>query len=266
MKEKTRGYYILDREILETLGTECACLYAVLEDFEAYTEKNGQKTRDNFFYLTSDTGKTRTTLSKHKQTRAIKKLEEHGYIRTRVAGIPKKRYFQLASNFDNNSKKIELTEVKNFNVQKSKNLTIEVKNFNERKSKNLTNVSQKIEHNKELITNNKNKELITNKTEVCTIWQNYAGMINLQTHQDIEDAVTLYGEEWCKQAIALTKEKNVKNWKYPIAILRDWASKFPASAKPWEGVKGGRNKNTDRQNLGNATSEQWKQEPDKLIL
>ena len=48
-----------------------------------------------YFFLTSDTLEEETALSYKQQLKAIKELEQAGYIKTRVMGVSSKKYFSI---------------------------------------------------------------------------------------------------------------------------------------------------------------------------
>lgn len=62
---------------------------------KAYSNKGMLTVKDEkeYFFLTSETLEEETALSYKQQLKAIKGLEQVGYIETKVMGVPSKKYF-----------------------------------------------------------------------------------------------------------------------------------------------------------------------------
>ncbi len=282
-------YEKLYKNLSSTIGITASGVYAVLVGLYEFLERQNQLAKDGAFYITVPTLEKMTLLKRRKQENILQILEQEKLIKIERRGYPTRRFIKiLPVNLSDRATPEKSTENASWYktdtqlVQNVPTISTKRTNYTDETSQlyvqnvptigtKCTNYRDETYHNKEIINKEIIKKEIINKEKeeeknISTIWQHYAGMINLETHQDIADAVTLYGEEWCKHAIDETKERNVKNWKYTLAILRDWAKKFPASGKPWEGAKNGRRKDNSKPILGNATSEQWANEPDELIL
>ena len=86
----SNNYWVLNKEMVKLFGLEAAFL---LSNFaEAETLMADDK---GWFYQTSDTVESMTTLSRHKQDQAVKVLERTGVLEKSVKGLPPKRYFRI---------------------------------------------------------------------------------------------------------------------------------------------------------------------------
>lgn len=84
------NYWTLNKTVVKIFGIETAFLLTNLAEAETMmADKNG------WFYQTSDTLESMTTLSRYKQDRCIAELEEAGILKKDVRGMPAKRYFKL---------------------------------------------------------------------------------------------------------------------------------------------------------------------------
>lgn len=75
-----------------------------------YWSKAKGLTEDGYFFSTIENIEDKTTLSEHKQRKALKTLEEHGLIKVSVRGMPAKRYVKI-----NEAKLFEIFEDKPIN-------------------------------------------------------------------------------------------------------------------------------------------------------
>ena len=86
----SNNYWVLNKEMVKLFGLEAAFL---LSNFaEAETLMADDK---GWFYQTSDTVESMTTLSRHKQDQAVITLEKSGVLEKTVKGLPPKRYFRI---------------------------------------------------------------------------------------------------------------------------------------------------------------------------
>ena len=86
----TGNFWVLNKDIVKLFGLETAFL---LSNFAEAEQMMADK--EGWFYQTSDTVETMTTLSRHKQDQCIKQLEEIGVLVKKVKGMPAKRYFKF---------------------------------------------------------------------------------------------------------------------------------------------------------------------------
>ena len=106
------SFLTVNMAIAKQVGNDAAILLAELASSQVYFENNGMLT-DGMFFETVELIEDRTNLTKYQQAKAVKVLEESGILRTKLKGIPAKRYF-----FVDGEKIVELVDHK-----KSKNLT-----------------------------------------------------------------------------------------------------------------------------------------------
>lgn len=106
------SFLTVNMAIAKQVGNDAAILLAELASSQVYFENNGMLT-DGMFFETVELIEDRTNLTKYQQSKAVKVLEEAGVLKTKLKGIPAKRYF-----FVDGEKIVELVDRK-----KSKNLT-----------------------------------------------------------------------------------------------------------------------------------------------
>lgn len=70
-----------------------------MRDYESFGSKDMLTIRDGkeFFYLTSEVIEEETALSYKQQVKAIKDLEEAGYIESVIMGTPARKYFHITN-------------------------------------------------------------------------------------------------------------------------------------------------------------------------
>ena len=118
------NFLTVNMAIAKQVGNDAAILLAELASSQVYFEKHEMLT-DGMFFETVEQIEDHTNLTKYQQAKAVKKLEEVGVLKTRMKGIPAKRYF-----FVNGEKIIELVDrkkSKNFTTVGQKTLPQEVK-------------------------------------------------------------------------------------------------------------------------------------------
>lgn len=106
------SFLTVNMAIAKQVGNDAAILLAELASSQVYFENNGMLT-DGMFFETVELIEDRTNLTKYQQSKAVKVLEEAGILKTKLKGIPAKRFF-----FVDGEKIVELVDHK-----KSKNLT-----------------------------------------------------------------------------------------------------------------------------------------------
>ena len=87
------NFLTVNMAIAKQVGNDAAILLAELASSQVYFERAGQLTEDGMFFETVEQVEEATNLSKYQQAKAIKKLEEVGVLRSKVRGVPAKRYF-----------------------------------------------------------------------------------------------------------------------------------------------------------------------------
>lgn len=148
----SRNYISVNKDLIKALGLEEAIIMGELaSEYNYWYEK--ERLEDGYFYSTVENIEEHTTLSGHKQRKALKKLQEAGLIDVKVKGIPAKRYIKI---FEEQVIKILNPQLLNFLTTRSeKNKEIEDEFFN-----GNNNIINKNINNKNI---NKNRKNISSK-------------------------------------------------------------------------------------------------------
>ena len=88
------SFLTVNMAIAKQVGNDAAILLAELASSQVYFENNGMLT-DGMFFETVELIEDRTNLTKYQQAKAVKVLEESGILKTKLKGIPAKRYFYV---------------------------------------------------------------------------------------------------------------------------------------------------------------------------
>lgn len=128
------GFFTISKVTNNLFGIETALLLSALAEAESMLSD-----KDGWFYQTLDTLENFTGLTRRRQDRAIKQLEQAGVLTKEVRGIPAKRYFK----FDH----LALAKLIGENVQ-----TTTLKSYKQESENRTTNkeLSNKELSNKEL--------------------------------------------------------------------------------------------------------------------
>ncbi|MFQ3546597.1 hypothetical protein Q7A53_21145 [Halobacillus rhizosphaerae] len=98
------GFVMYNKELAHTVSTNGAIVFGQLcSSYESFRIKNMITIRDEkeYFYLTSEVLREETALTYKQQLRAIKELEQAGYIYTKMMGVPSKKYFHITDKIIN---------------------------------------------------------------------------------------------------------------------------------------------------------------------
>ncbi|AJH17633.1 hypothetical protein [Bacillus mycoides] len=90
------GFVMYNKALAHTVSVNGAIIFGQLcSSYESFGSKGMLTIKDGkeYFFLTSDTLEEETALSYKKQLKAIKELEQAGYVETKVMGVPSKKYF-----------------------------------------------------------------------------------------------------------------------------------------------------------------------------
>ncbi|ETT73188.1 MULTISPECIES: hypothetical protein [Bacillus] len=90
------GFVMYNKALAHTVSVNGAIIFGQLcSSYESFGSKGMLtiKGGKEYFFLTSDTLEEETALSYKQQLKAIKELEQAGYIETKVMGVPSKKYF-----------------------------------------------------------------------------------------------------------------------------------------------------------------------------
>ncbi|WP_241655946.1 hypothetical protein [Halobacillus litoralis] len=92
------GFVMYNKELAHTVSTNGAIVFGQLcSSYESFKNKKMITVRDEkeYFFLTSEVLQEETALTYKQQLRAIKELEQAGYIDTKMMGVPSKKYFHI---------------------------------------------------------------------------------------------------------------------------------------------------------------------------
>lgn len=90
------GFVMYNKELAHTVSVNGAIIFGQLcSSYESFGSKGMLTVKEGkeYFFLTSDTLEEETALSYKQQLKAIKELEQAGYVETKVMGVPSKKYF-----------------------------------------------------------------------------------------------------------------------------------------------------------------------------
>lgn len=139
------SFLTVNMAIAKRVGNDAAILLAELASSQVYFEGNGMLT-DGMFFETVELIEDRTNLTKYQQAKAVKVLEETGILKTKLKGIPAKRYF-----FVDGEKIVDLVDYK-----KSKNLTTGGQKTSPQEVKKLDRNNKRYNKNRETIIDKNN--------------------------------------------------------------------------------------------------------------
>ncbi|PEZ01344.1 hypothetical protein CN326_21575 [Bacillus sp. AFS018417] len=112
------GFVMYNKELARSVSVNGAIIFGQLcSSYESFGRKEMLTIRDNkeYFFLTSETLEGETALTYKQQLKAIKELEDAGYIETKVMGVPSKKYFHITD-------KIVMAFIGNHNSYKREDL------------------------------------------------------------------------------------------------------------------------------------------------
>ncbi|WP_242214895.1 hypothetical protein [Bacillus cereus group sp. BfR-BA-01383] len=92
------GFVMYNKALAHTVSVNGAIIFGQLcSSYESFGSKGMLtiKGGKEYFFLTSETLEEETALSYKQQLKAIKELEQAGYIETKVMGVPSKKYFSI---------------------------------------------------------------------------------------------------------------------------------------------------------------------------
>ena len=142
------NFITLNKDLIKAIGLEEAILLGELASEYDYWNRKGELD-EGFFYSTIENIEKNTTLSVHKQRKALNNLKEKGLIEIKVKGIPAKRYIKI----------LEKQVYEILSIQFVKNSQTSLSNFEHP-------VSEKLSGNKNINNKNIKKEYIDNNTKM----------------------------------------------------------------------------------------------------
>ncbi|MDM5357196.1 hypothetical protein [Peribacillus sp. ACCC06369] len=93
-----KGFVMFNKELAHEVSVNRAIIFGQLcSSYESFGSKKMLTVRDGkeYFYLTSGVLEEETALSYRQQLKAIKDLEDAGYIESVIMGSPSKKYFHI---------------------------------------------------------------------------------------------------------------------------------------------------------------------------
>ena len=108
--------------IAKEIGLDSAVILGELASTQVYWEERGEVDENGMFFETAEQIEEKTTLSPYKQAKAIKELEARGLVKTKMKGVPAKKYFYVDG--EELGRLLESKFSKNFktSIQKTSNL------------------------------------------------------------------------------------------------------------------------------------------------
>ena len=152
---------IVNKKLAKRVGLKEAILLSDLISKEQYFIDNGQ-IKNGFFFNTAKNIEKDTTLSRHKQSIAIKNLIKKGFIKTKLMGVPATLHFKIIEN--------KILKFLNTGVKKNKNLDVkEVKTNKNKVIKINNNITNRRLHFEEIVfqVTDVSKDLLK---EFCDYW------------------------------------------------------------------------------------------------
>lgn len=164
------AYFTINKFLAKEIGLYATIVLSDLISKEKYFVDNNKIDNEGYFFNTHDNIEKDTTLSKHKQIKALKILKEKGFIDIKIKGIPAKNHFKI------NSHNIILF----FNISN-------------KPLKNLTTVNKEIKQpvEKKLNGNDNNNELklINIYKEIFNHWNSKNITVHRKLNNDMKDKI-----------------------------------------------------------------------------
>ena len=98
-----KGFVMYSKVIAKEVSVNASIVFGQLcSSYESFSSKNMLTIRGGkeYFFLTSDTLEKETSLTYKLQLKATKELEEHGFIETKVMGVPSKKFFHITNQIE----------------------------------------------------------------------------------------------------------------------------------------------------------------------
>lgn len=204
------SFLMANKEIIRLTDIETAILYSDLAGAHDYWSEKSES-QDGYFYRTQNEIELNTTLSPKVQLRCLRLLEEKGLIKTKLRGLPAKKYFCI-----DNDCMYRLSQV----LQKGETCLSEMYNQDKQKCTNMYGVNVETslvvldnqDCTKRLINNNRinnNKEIIieNNKGYVDFEKSNHTNEILDLENSDLEPEYLEAEPIQKRKKIAPKKEK-----------------------------------------------------------
>ena len=185
------SFLMANKELIKATDIESAILYSDLAGAYDYWQQNNSLT-DGYFFRTQSEIEENTTLSAKVQLRCLRILQDKGLIKTKVKGLPAKKYFCIDSDcvyrLSQVLQKGETSIAERENQDKLKgriNLQqkgeISVAEKENQLSTKVLSINNRDNNNKEIIIDNNNKE----KTDF-SFSENNQQLISLNDKKELE--------------------------------------------------------------------------------
>ena len=215
----TENFISVNKELIKLLGLEEAIILGELASEYEFWNRRGELDQ-GFFYSTIENIEKNTTLSVHKQRKALNNLKEKGLIEIKVKGIPAKRYIKI----------IEKQVYELLSFQFVKNSQTSLSNFEHTVSEKLSG-NNNINNNKIIVVDKENEksqeyldEINTEPKKVLLFYEQNIGLLSPFILEDIEEYQKQISEELIIEAIKRAVESGKRNWRYAKGILNNWLS------------------------------------------
>ncbi|MEH6982963.1 hypothetical protein [Priestia megaterium] len=93
-----KGFVMYNKQLAKTVSVNAAIIFGQLcASYESFNRKGMLtiKNKKEYFFLTSEKLQEETALTYKQQLKAVKDLEQVGYIETKIMGVPSKKYFYI---------------------------------------------------------------------------------------------------------------------------------------------------------------------------
>ncbi|MEJ9232241.1 hypothetical protein LAV79_22855 [Peribacillus butanolivorans] len=99
------AFVVFNKQLAHEVSVNGAIIFGQLcSSYESFGKKNMLTNRNGkeFFFLTSEVIEEETALTYRQQVKAIKDLEEAGFIEAIIMGSPARKYFHITDNHRQN--------------------------------------------------------------------------------------------------------------------------------------------------------------------
>jgi DNA-binding PadR family transcriptional regulator len=162
------SFLMANKEIIRLTDIETAILYSDLAGAQDYWSERSETT-DGYFFRTQSEIELNTTLSAKVQLRCLRVLEDKGLIKTKVKGLPAKKYFSIDSECMHRLSQVLqkgetcIAETEKQDKPKginrySENVETSIAILDKQDSTKGLSINNRINNNKEIIIDNDNKE------------------------------------------------------------------------------------------------------------
>lgn len=230
------NFIVVNKSLIHLFGLEETLILGELVSEYEYWRNQG-KLEDGWFYSTVENIEKNTSLSKHKQKKALENLQQVGVICYQRKGMPAKRYIKInedvlegfllgkkVKNLTSSSQKVANKKSKFLTSRSEKIRHQEVKEFDRNNNKEKNNNNNKKERNKE--RKNFSQQVESNKKENLDSTQVSDSAINVEKISDSKKSKTfnqLIEEYTTNEELRKELKEHLKVRKLKKAALTDRA-------------------------------------------